>query len=253
MLMRPKSSCCRWILFHKNCGWPLLTTMGILLFLSQSGCSKKTKITRLDAGPIRVALLPFDTPAENKDLRWTAMTGPILMAKASEDAPDIAVIPLWQTMTTAISSAGASRSFDEASASSVANWLGAKWAILGHIKPAKTRAALMIDFIPGKSNQVAFRYMKKTDMDFFGRNFHEATRQFLRYVSAKPPEPMSKSEPDTASIKNLAQALDREYGWFEDAEPGKAQEIVAGLARSDERLARILFNPTLYPVLAQDK
>jgi hypothetical protein len=53
------------------------------------------------------------------------------------------------------------------------------------------------------------------------------------------------------SMKPLAEALDREYGWFVDAEPGKAQEIVADLALKDDRLARLLFNPSVYPVLTK--
>jgi len=181
------------------------------------------------------------------------MAGPIFMAKESENAQDLTVIPIWQTMATAIATAGASRSFDQDSAASAANWLGAKWAILGTITPTKTRASLTIDFIPGKSNQVAFRYMKKSSLDSFGLCFHEATKQFLRYLSAKAPEPMKKNQPNINSIKDLAEALDREYGWFADADPGKAQDIVAELARTDARLARLLFNPTLYPVLAQNK
>ena len=48
-------------------------------------------------------------------------------------------------------------------------------------------------------------------------------------------------------------ALDREYGWSAEAEPGKAQEIVASLVRSNEQLARALFSPTLYPSLAEKK
>jgi hypothetical protein len=253
MLNRPKWSCCRWIPFCGNCRLSLPIVMGVLFLFSQSACYKKHRVANVSAGPIRIVMLPFDTSAENKDLRWTAMAGPILMAKASENAPDLVIIPLWQTMRTAIASAGTSRSFDEDSAASTANWLGAKWSVLGSIKPTKTKASLTIDFIPGKSNQVAFRYIKATNMDSFGLAFHVATRQFLRYLSAKLPEPMKGNEMDLNSLKNLAQALDREYGWFEDADPGKAQEIVAGLARSDERLARLLFDPTLYPVLAQNK
>jgi hypothetical protein len=253
MLNRQKWSCCRWIPFFGNCSLSLPIVVGVLFLFSQAACIKKHKVPSVSAGPTRIALLPFDTPAENKDFRWTAMAGPILMAKASENAPDLVIIPLWQTMKTAIASAGASRSFDDDSAASAANWLGAKWSILGSIKPTKARASLMIEFIPGKSNQVPFRYIKTTNMDAFGLAFHEATRQFLRYTSAKPPELMKGNGLDPNSLKDLAQALDREYGWFEDADPGKAQEIVAGLARSDDRLARLLFDPALYPVLAQNK
>jgi hypothetical protein len=253
MLNRPIWSYCRWISFLGNNGFPLLITAAVLFLFSQPACSKKSKVPDVSTGPVRVALLPFDASAENKDLRWTAMAGPILLAKASENTPDLVVIPLWQSMTTAIASAGASRSFDEDSAASAANWLGAKWSILGEIKPSKIRASIMIDYIPSKSSRVAFRYMKKCAFDSFGLAFHEATRQYLRYLSAKSPEPLKGKELNINALKELAEALDREYGWFVEADPGKAQEVVTSLAQSDERLARLLFNPTLYPILAKNK
>jgi hypothetical protein len=253
MLNRPKWSCYRWIPVFGNCGLPLLIATAVLCIFSQSGCHKKAKVSRASVGPIRVALLPFDTPADNKDQRWTAMAGPILMAKASETASDFVVIPLWETMPTAIASAGASRSFDEDSAASAATWLGAKWSILGSIKPSKIRASIMIDFISGKTNSVAFRYMKKQNKDAFELSFREATRHFLRYLSAKPPELMKGKDLNYNLMKELAEALDREYGWFVEADPGKAQTVVANLAQVDERLARLLFNPALYPVLGKDK
>ena len=54
-------------------------------------------------------------------------------------------------------------------------------------------------------------------------------------------------------IDRWAEALDREYGWFVDADPGKAQETVSELAHSDERLAQSLFSPALYPDLSPKK
>jgi hypothetical protein len=112
---------------------------------------------------------------------------------------------------------------------------------------------MMVDFIPAKSNQVPFRYQKNTSIDSLGSGFPEAFRQFLRYLVARPLQPAKGSLPNMTSMKTLAEALDREYGWFVDAEPGKAQDVVADLARSDESLARLLFNPSLYPVLGQTK
>ena len=77
--------------------------------------------------------------------------------------------------------------------------------------------------------------------------------QFLRYLSAGSLKPVKGEESSMISIKPLAEALDREYGWFVSADPGKSQEIVADLALKDTRLARLLFNPSLYPVLSQTK
>jgi hypothetical protein len=55
-----------------------------------------------------------------------------------------------------------------------------------------------------------------------------------------------------ASLRQLAEAVDKEYGWTAAAEPGKSEEIVANLVQSDRPLAQYLFNPSLYPSI-QDK
>ena len=81
----------------------------------------------------------------------------------------------------------------------------------------------------------------------------DAFNQFLRYLTAKPFDPREAKFQTMTAMKSLAEALDREYGWFVEANPGKAQVVVAKLASSDEWLARFLFNPSLYPVLAQTK
>jgi hypothetical protein len=95
--------------------------------------------------------------------------------------------------------------------------------------------------------------MKTRKMDTLEPAFLEAVRQFLRYQAARPVLMKKTRETGVESLKELAEALDREYGWFKEAEPGKAQEVVARLARTDMRLARLLFNPGVYPVLAEGK
>jgi hypothetical protein len=231
----------------------LLAASAMLCLCLQCACSKKSKAPVAVIAPVRVVLLPFGVPADNKDLQWEAMAAPILLAKASELAPDLVVVPLWEAMPTAIQSAGASRIFTQESAASVATWLSAKWSILGDISATKTGITTIVDFIPAKNNQIAFRYMKARRTDFLGSDSREAIMQFLRYLVARPLESAKGNLPNMTSVKTLAEALNREYGWLVDADPGKAQEVVANLARSDDRLARLLFNPSLYPALAQAK
>jgi len=245
MLNCPKQLLCR--------GIPLFFFLVFLFLFFQPACSRRVKVTSAAGSPVKVLILPFEVPEASKDLRWTAMAAPILLAKELEQTPDLTVIPLWQTMPTVIASAGATRSFNDESAASTAIWLGAKWSIMGSVSPARHRVSIAIDFIPGARNQFAFRHMKVRKLESFGPGFHEAIKQFLRYLTFKPLGPAKGNEPGLNSVKDLAEALDREYGWTMEADPGKAGDIVARLMKSDERLARTLFNPGIYPALAQNK
>jgi hypothetical protein len=229
-----------------------LALASVLLF--QSACFlKKVKSEAMVGAPVRLALLPFNVPSDNKDLRWTALAAPILMAKAGEEAEGLEILPIWETMPVAVSTAGSSRTFTEESASSAASWLSAKWSILGEIAPTKTGVTIIVDFIPARSSLVPFRYLKTGKLDVAGMGFQDAYSQFLRYLVAKPLAPTRRDEMTMTSAKDLAEALDREYGWFVEADPGKAQDSVTSLLRSDERLAKSIFSPTLYPLLTEKK
>ena len=249
-------------------GTRLIAAAALLILCSQSAClffwKKKSKAPSkpprvvVTFAPVRVVFLPFNVSANEKNLRWTAFAAPILLAKVSEQTKDLVVVPLWEAMPSAIQSAGASRTFTQESAASVAVWLAAKWSTTGEITSAPTHASatgvsMMLDFIPGNSSQFSFRYLKTGKVDGLGSYFREAVRQFLHYIVARPLATAKIELPGLTSIKSLSEALDREYGWFQDADPGKAQEVVGNLARSDARLARILFNPSVYPVLAEAK
>jgi len=225
----------------------------VLVLVSQSGCAKKSKAVITAASPVRLVLLPFNVSSEKAELRWTAMAAPILMAKVSSLSQDFEVVPLWQSMPAAVEAAGASRSFTAESAATVASYMTAKWAILGEFSPAKRGISIIIDFIPAKASMVPFRYMRSGKLDSVGSGFPEAINQFLGYLVAKPIVNTKRAQQSFTSLQTLAEALDREYGWFVDAEPGKAQDVVSNLARSDEHLARFLFNPSLYPVMAEAK
>jgi hypothetical protein len=222
--------------------------------LLQSACfSKKVKTEAMPGAPVRLALLPFNVPSDSKDLRWTALAAPILMAKAGENAEGLDILPLWETMPVALNIAGVSRTFTQDSAATVASWVSAKWSTLGEIGPTKTGISLTVDFIPARSNLVPFRYAKTGKLDLAGAGLHDAYNQFLRYLAAKPFPRTRGNELAMTATKDLAEALDREYGWFVEAEPGKAQDIVTKLLRTDEHLAKSLFSPTLYPALTEKK
>ena len=233
----------------------LVAVFGVLILVSQSGCAKKSKPVVSETSPVRLVLLPFNVSAEKAELRWTAMAGPILLAQVSALSQGVDIVPLWQSMPAVLEAAGASRTLTAESASTVASYMSAKWSTLGEFSPAlrSNGISMIIDFIPAKPSQVPFRYMKSGRMDAVGSSFPEALNQFLDYLVAKPLDTSKKVQQAFASLQPLAEALDREYGWSVDAEPGKAQEVVSNLARSDAHLARALFNPSLYPALAEAK
>ena len=175
------------------------------------------------------------------------------MAKVSENARDLDVLPLWESMPIATEAGGVSRTFAADSAAYVGSWLTAKWAAMGDVSATKSGISIMLDFIPSKTTLVPFRFTKSGKIDAVGSSLPEAYNQFLRYLTTRPLERTGKSLEPMTSMKNLAEALNREYGWFVAADPGKAQQIVSDLARNDARLARLLFNPNVYPVLAPTK
>jgi hypothetical protein len=248
-----KLSSCRMQAFS-HCRLALIATAVIIVF-SQSSCifKKNKKVAVTPPTGIRLVILPFNVPSGNQDLRWTALAAPILMAKASESARDLEVIPLWETIPVATEAGGVSRSFSPETAAYVASWFSAKWSAMGEISPSKSGVSMMIDFMPARTTLVPFRFTRAGKVDSIGSSLPEAYNEFLRYLAARPLLPAKKGLPSMTSMRNLAEALDREYGWFVTAEPGKSKDIVSELARTDERLARLLFNPNVYPILAQAK
>ena len=234
-------------------GLLLIIAAAFLLSLSQSAClfkkSKPKKVT--PPSEVRIAILPFNVPAGNQDLRWTAMAGPILMEKVVERSRDLKIVPLWESMPTAIESGGVTRTFTQETSTAAATWLSVNWAAIGEFSTTKTGIRMMVDFMPAKTGSVPFRFAKSGKIDETGAQLPEAFSQFAYYLTVRPLQPMQKKLPTMTSVKKLAEALDREYGWFVEAEPGKAQAVVSDLAATDERLARFLFNPSLYPTLTK--
>ncbi|HSW38906.1 MAG TPA: hypothetical protein VLL97_05380, partial [Acidobacteriota bacterium] len=70
----------------------LMLALMVLLF-SLTGCSRRSRVPLIYAGPAKVVVLPFNVPADNKEFRWTALAAPILMARISEQVPDIEIVP----------------------------------------------------------------------------------------------------------------------------------------------------------------
>jgi hypothetical protein len=232
----------------------LLAASGFLIIFFQLACfSKKASINIAPTSTMRVAYFPFNVPENKADFRWTAMAGPILMAEASSKTREFDIIPLWESMPVAIQAAGQNRSLTPETVESAATWLSARWAAFGELTPTQNGATMMIDFIPGKSNLIPFRYLKSGRMDWIESGVQEALYQFKRYLMIPQMEPEKGGKQEMLSLRNLAEVLDREYGWFVEADPGKAQETIAALMKTDERLARFLFSPTLYPMLAPTK
>ncbi len=222
----------------------------VIAVFFQSACSRKKSVTPLYAtSPVRVVLLPFNIPDGEDDLRWVALACPVMMAMTAEYAGDLEAVPLWESMPIAKEAAGASRIINQQSAENAAQWLSAKWAITGELSPAERRIFAIVDFIPASTTSVPFRYMRRGSTNRIGSSFDKAFQQFLRYLLARPLERNRQDRPDMDSQRELAEAIDREYGWFVDEEAGEAQEIVAELFKSNPSLARFLFNPNVYPIL----
>jgi hypothetical protein len=250
-----KPGYCR-IRIDSHLGFRLLAISTMLILALQPACffkKKKSKAPVVSLSSVRIVILPFSVPAGSKDLSWTAMAAPVLIAKASRQNPDLTIVPLWEAMPPAIESAGASRTFTPESAISTANWLAADWVILGEISPAKSGVHMSIDFLPAKGNQIPFRYIKTRKVEMLEPCFYEAFKQFLRYLMVKLPEQQEIPDQKFTLLEPLGKSLDREYGWSVVADPGKAQDDIADLMILDDRLARFLFNPSVYPALAEKK
>jgi hypothetical protein len=225
-----------------------------ILLVIQPGCFfRKSKVQEPQARtPARIVLLPLNVPAENADLRWVSLATPVLMAESIKQSPDLEIVPLWESMPVALEALGASRVITTEIAAYVASRLTARWATQGDLTPSKAGISLLIDFIPARATLVPFRYENDGPVTSLGSHLREAFEQFLRYLVARPLGKEARP-PDPASVRAIAEALDREYGWFTSADPGKAGNVVAGLARSDKSLAGLLFNPNLYPGLDTSK
>lgn len=204
----------------------------------------------MPATPVSIAFLPLNTPEGDKDLQWASMAMPIMMDLIARDSETLKPVPLWETMRFTLESVGNSRTVMQQNAAYAANWLNAKWAAVGSLSKGKgDKVTLMVDFIPPDDTTIPFRYLKNVNMNDIDANVRKAFNQFLGYISAPVMDKTKGKHITLASLRQLAEAVDKEYGWTVAADPGKSEEIVANLIQSDRPLAQYLFNPSLYSIL----
>ena len=227
--------------------------IALLIVSFNSSCIFRSKSVIIPSAPVRIAFLPFNAPEGSSDLRWASMAVPVMMAQITKNSPGLDVSPLWETMQFTLESVGNSRIVSEESAAYVANWVSAKWSVMGDLtQEKKDKVSFLVDFIPARDTDIPFRYVKSVGMDSIDLNIRKSFGQFLDYIAARPLERGGVRQTSLQSLRQLAEALDKEYGWTVPAEPGMAESIVANLAKSDIQLARYLFNPSVYPVLKEN-
>jgi hypothetical protein len=232
----------------------LLIGLTLLGLLCMPGClfkkNKPPAAPKLPA-PVRATLLPLNVPVEKADLRWISLATVVCLADFELAAPDIDLVPVYESIPAALQSLGEARTISTDIAELVASRLSARWSLQGEVLGAGNTLTLRLDFIPAKPSLVPFRYEKAISSDSLRARLQEACDQFLSYLIVRP-LPTSKIRPmDVKKLREIADALDLEYGWFVAAKPGASGKVVEDLARSSPALARVLFSPTLYPVLAK--
>lgn len=226
-----------------------LLLAGLLLEPACFFKKKKGAEPKYPSAPVRCALLPLNVPAEDGDLHWVAFATTYLMARFAGQAQDLSAAALWEAVPVALESLGEGRSITAQTGAYVASRVTARWAIQGELLPVKNGMRLRLDFVPTQSSMVAYRYESAFSPETMVQRMREAFEQFLGYLMARP-LPKKTGEIGTAELKLIGEALDMEYGWYHPADPGKADSVVADLAKSQMEVARLLFSPTLYPVLA---
>lgn len=237
----------------RRAGSPALALAVLGLFL-MSGCLfRKGKPPAAPAipAPVRIVLLPLNVPQGNADLHWISLAGPAVMAEIALAAPDLEIVPFYESAQAALQSLGNSRLVTQDIAELVATRLSARWATNGEIRATGSTITLMVDFIPSRATLVPFRYEKPMAAGAMEQRFQEAFEQLLRYLIVRPLQTDKLHQLDTKKLQEIANALDAEYGWYASPKPGGSTRLVEDLARTDPGLAKILFSPTLYPVLAK--
>lgn len=232
----------------------LLISLALLGFLVQAGClfrKHKGPAAPTLPAPVRIAVLPMNVPQGNEDLRWVAIAATVLMEQVALTAPDLEPVPIWESWPTARQSLGDGRTVTTDIAELTAARLSARWTAQGDLLTANKAVTLRLDFIPAKPSLVPFRYEKQISIDELTSRFEEAYDQFLRYLIVRPLEGGKIHPLDSRKLKEIAEALDLEYGWWVTAKPGGAGKLVDELSRSNPGLARLLFSPTLYPILGK--
>ena len=232
----------------------LLVVLALTGLLFEPGCIfRKHKPPAAPASParVRVVLLPMNVPDGSPELHWISLATVAEMADTASAAPDLELVPVWESVPAALQSLGNSRTVTLDIAELVATRLSARWSSQGEIIKAGKTFTWRLDFIPAKPSLVPFRYEKTSAVEALPSQAREAFDQFLRYLIVRPLEVTKTPSLDAKKLREIADALDAEFGWFGTAKPGTSGKVVEDLARSRPALARVLFSPTLYPVLAK--
>ena len=237
---------------------PFLLSLAFLVLLFQTGCllhifKHKPRPAPVLPARARIALLPVNVAGEDASLRWYAFASVVLMDEVAHAAPDLEPIPLWESMPVTMQALGNSRTITTDMATQIATRLAAKWATAGDLLTANNNVTLRLDFIPAQTTVVPFRYEKSISGDVLEDRITESFDQFLRYLIVRPLTIDSVRTLEVKPLKQVAEALDVEYGWFSTAKPGAAGKTVEDLQKLAPGLARFLFSPTLYPNLGPIK
>lgn len=233
--------------------WWVVAVLLVTLTSGAPSCLFKKKPAAPEVvpqGPVRLVFLPANIAADSAEMRWLSLAVPVLMGKLATVSTDLDPVPLWQSMPIAVENAGAARVINPELASYVASRMGARWAATGDLAPAKNGFTLIIDFIPVNTASYAYRYQKAVSTSSLESNVRQAMDEFIRYRVPKPAvSKESKATMDTGLLQQIAETVDSDYGWFVPAAPGKGDGIAAAVSRSDSKFARLIFSPTLYPVV----
>ncbi len=225
--------------------------LGLLLF---PGCFFRHKAPAAPPtlpAPVRVVLLPVNIPDDKPELQWTSFATTVMLAESALAAPDLELVPLYESVPAVLQTLGNSRHITDEIAEFTAARLTARWAAEGEITALKDAYTLRVDYIPSRPSLVPFRYEKACALNAMDARLQEACAQFLEYLILRPLAPDKLKPLDANKVKEIAQALDAEYGWFTTAKPGQANKLVEELVVTNRNLAKLLFSPTLYPVLAK--
>jgi len=239
----------------------LLLSLAFFALLLQTGCllrpfhifKHKPRPAPVIPPPARIALLPVNLPSDDANLRWYAFGSLVLMDEVAHTAADLELIPLWESMPVTMQALGNSRTITSDMASQIATRLAAKWATAGDLLTANNSITLRLDFIPAQTTVIPFRYEKPISSDVLADRLTESLDQFLRYLIVRPLNVEGIRPIEVKTLKEVAEALDVEYGWFSTARPGVAGKSVEDLQKEAPGLARLLFSPTLYPNLGSIK
>ena len=237
----------------RRLSWWVVAVLLVTLTSGAPSCLFKKKPAAPEVvpqGPVRLVFLPANIAADSAEMRWLSLAVPVLMGKLATVSTDLDPVPLWQSMPIAVENAGAARVINPELASYVASRMGARWAATGDLAPAKNGFTLIVDFIPVNTASYAYRYQKAVSTSSLESNVRQAMDEFIRYRVPKPAvSKESKATMDTGLLQQIAETVDSDYGWFVPAAPGKGDAIAAAVSRSDSKFARLIFSPTLYPVV----